>query len=642
MQKSPSKQARNKVGTYNLVKTFKGYRARIDPTMEDQGVLVSPSQNVVMNTAGRVATVKGYVLDGAASVTQDSGILSNFDFSTFKSDVRNLRAGFLTNAGNDGKLQYRYVVGTTVNWVDLKTALTNVRLSFCEYWDNVALVKKVLWVDGTNNIFSWNGAVTTFASATATTLTKQGTNTWAQEGFTQTGTRSVVINGVSATYTGGEGTTTLTGLSVDFSATAVGAIVHQAPVTTALSAITSILATFAPTVIGCGRTNQVYLGSSTSNNLYLSKVNDFTNYAFTSPSRLVGEGNLIPLDAPPVLFIPMENRVDTNSYDMWISEGANRWAVIRATLSADLTAEKQEHIRLKVAPLQGAKSERLAGKMKNHIVFIGNDNVANIFGFLSYQFVPSVTDISYSIIDDMKSYDFTDGSIFYFNNYIYVAIPKAGIVRVYNMTDQTQEQNSSLKGVEDVTQQPWFWESPITYPLSGFYTVNGVLYGHSYTTSESYKLFSGGSLNGQNIVANATFSTDDLGDRTQSKASDELWVEGYIKQNTTLMATVTGDLGAFQTNQTTTINGSDTTIVSYGSGGHAMGKNNLGSEPLGGAITVSNTLPAWFHVVKTYPNSPNFLEQVSFSTNGVDLQWELLCFGTNASMTAENNNTITQ
>jgi hypothetical protein len=45
--------------------------------------------------------------------------------------------------------------------------------------------------------------------------------------------------------------------------------------------------------------------------------------------------------------------------------------------------------------------------------------------------------------------------------------------------------------MEDVTKQPWFWEAPVTYPISGFYVVNGELYGHSYTTSESYKLFTG-------------------------------------------------------------------------------------------------------------------------------------------------------
>ncbi|HXC07260.1 MAG TPA: hypothetical protein VNZ86_21010, partial [Bacteroidia bacterium] len=389
----PPKQATTKVGNYALSSNFNknGYRAREDVTTLTPDVLIAPSQNVLVGTSGRIAATKGYVLDGQGSSTADSGILSNYDFDNFKGDRRNMRAGFLTSAGNNGKLQFRYVDATgAVSWITLKSSLGNVRLSYCDYWDNTALIKYVLWVDGTNNVFQWNGAVTTVASATSNTLTKQGTATWQQEGFTATG--SVTINGVTATYSGGSASTTLTGVSVDFSATAAGAEVHQEPVTTALSSITGILSTFGPTVIGCGRLNQVYYGSSKSNNLYISKVNNFADVSFTTPTRVAGEGALIPLDSYPLKFIPLENRNDTSAYDMYISEGLNTWAVIRSTLSSDLTKETLEHIRMKVAPLQAAKSERLAAKMKNHIVFVGNDQVAEFLGYISYQNVPETVD----------------------------------------------------------------------------------------------------------------------------------------------------------------------------------------------------------------------------------------------------------
>lgn len=639
----PTKNAVNKVGDYQLISEFKGYRAREDKTMLSPEYMVSPSKNVIINTSGRIATVKGYELDGASSATADSGILSNFDFTNFKGDVRNLRAGFLTTAGNDGKLQFRYVTGTsTVNWVDLSTALTTVDLSFCEYWDNSALVKKVLWVDGSNNVYSWNGAVTTFASATVNTITKQGTNTWAQEGFSATGT--ILLGGVAAGYTGGTGTTTLTGVTYDFSASTVGAIVHQQPVTTALSAMSGIVATFGPTVIGCGRRNQVYLGSSNSNNLYISKVNDYTNYSFTSPTRVVGEGALIPLDAPPTGFIAQESQQSSDAYDMYISEGLSNWAVIRATLSSDLTKETLEHIRLKTGALLGAQSGRLMGKMKNHIVYIDNANVAQMLGYLSYQFVPTLVDFSFPIVDDMNSYDFTDASIFYYRNYIYIAIPRHGIIRAYNMTNQAQEQFSGGKALEDVTQQPWFWEAPIGYPISGFYIVDGELYGHSYTTSESYKLFSGGDFNGQNIDANATFAYDGKQDRTQSKYCDEVWVEGYIKQNTILDVSISGDLDAKKTTQIVQINGDDDDIVAFGGGGNSLGDSPLGVQTIGGATTTEtgDIMPAWFHVAKTFTAVPFYLQQLSFSTNDVDVKWELICFGTNAMPTAEGNVAITQ
>lgn len=637
----PTKAAIHKVGDYSLIGKFLGYRAREDQTTLPLGTLVAPSQNVRINTSGRVALTTGYVLDGTGSTVIDSGILSNYDFTNFKGDVRNLRAGFLTSSGNDGKLQYRYVTGTsTVNWVNLKTGLTNVRLSYTNYWDNSALVQLVTWVDGSNNVFQWNGAVTTVASAGMVTVTKQGTNTWAQEGFSTTGT--IVIGGVTATYTGGTGTTTLTGVSVNFSATAVGAIVHQEVVTTTLGTMTSILSTLEPTVVGCGQNNQLYLGSSSSSSCYISKVNDFTNYSFTSPVRVSGEGFLLPLDAPPVKFIPQEDRTTVNGTDMYISQGLNNWCVVELTISADLTHETIAKRRLKTSPLLGAKSERLAGKMKNEIMFVGCDNTVNFFGYQSYQYVPAIIDFGFPIINDLNSYDMTDGSIFYHKNFVLLAIPKSGLIRLYNMTDQTKQYTSYFRDIEDVTAQPWFWEAPITFPLSGFYVVNGDIYGHSYTTSESYKLFTSGSLNGQQIDGNATFSFDDKGDRSQNKASNEIFVEGYIKQNTQLSVTVNGDLDNFQTSQTKIIDGNDSTIVAFGSTAGSLGTSSLGTLPLGGGIAQDTVLPAWFHTVKTYTQVPCYLENVSFVSKGVDLQWELLTFGTNSIQTNEGNNAITE
>lgn len=639
----PPKRAVSKVGEYDLVSKFLGYRAREDQTMLAQGVLVSPSQNVMLGTSGRLSLVKGFTLDGATSAIIDSGIISNFDFNGFKGDVSNLRAGFLSTANNDGKLQFRYKGA----WCDLKTALTTVRLSFCEFWDNTALLKLCLWVDGSNNVFEWNGAVTTVASVTANTITKQGTTTWAQEGFYQARDKKITINGVEYTYTGGETTTALTGVTPDPTGVTItaGDVASQSVVTNALSGMTSILTTFAPTVIGCGKSNQLYLGSATSNVLYISKVNNFKDYSFTSPARVVGEGCLIPLDNPPTAFIPQMSKDSEVGYDMYISEGLSSWAVIQGELSSDLTKETLKHVRLQNSSLLGAKSSRLVGKMKNHIMFVANDNTANFLGFVSSQFVPVITDFSFAIVEDMKSYDFTDASIFYHRNYLYIAIPKEGIVRIYNMTDQTQGSVGTYNSVEDVqgfTQQPWFWEAPITYPISGFYVVDGEVYGHSYTTSESYKLFNSGSFNGQNIEANATFAYDSKGDRTQSKQSSELWVEGYLAQNTKLNASISGDLDAFQNTINKVIDGSDNSIVAYGSGGHSLGKDPLGSRPLGGANLSKVSLPAWFHVSLTYNQMAFYLEQISFWTKGVDLSWELITCGTNSEFTREGNNDLTK
>lgn len=806
-----SKQANNKVGQYTLQNKFTGYNARTDQTTVGPDKLVSPSQNVLIGTSGRVGITGGYTLDGAGSATIDSGIQSNYDFENTAGEVRNLRCGFMSNAGNDGKLQYRYTNPSgTVSWVNLMTGLTSISLNFCDYWDKTNLIKDVLWVDGSSNIYLWNGAVTQFASSgtvtgvvdsisslpnnggsgytigdilnisggtgatvqvtgltgggvsaasvlsgyggqgymvgdvvtapigfgsyatftvstiggsggvtgitilnsgtiyyttgtyrtvggtgeglfinvtgagaggqvstvklltggsgysagtgnattggtgssatiaiatvlSGNTLTKQGITTWQQEGFYPTG--SITVDGVTATYTGGYSTKTLVGVNVVISAS-VGDEIHQTPVTTPIYSCNGVDVNFTPTVIGCGRQNQVYLGSSVSNNLYISKVNNYADYTFSTPTRLVGEGSLISLDASPNGFVSLENRNDTNAFDLYISEGMDTWGIVRSTLSSNLENETLEVMRMKVTPLQGAQSQKLISKMKNHIVYVGYDKTANFLGYISYQNVPETVDFGYTIINDMSSYDFTDGQIFYYKNYIYLSVPKSSLIRVYNMTDQTKQTTSSIRGVEDVdADQPWFWEAPITFPISGFYiNAAGQLCGHSYTTSESYVLFSGGSFNGQQITANATFGFDDNGDRTQAKGSNELWVDGYISQNTILNGSVTGDLGSFASPQVVTINGSDNTIVAFGGDDNSLGDTPLGSSPLGGSVgvTAPEPLPPYFNVVKTYPQNAYHLEQIAFSTQGIDLDWELISFGTNKKFTTEGNNAITQ
>lgn len=808
-QKIP-KAAQNKVGEYALRTKFPGYSAREDKTTIDPSFMVSPSQNVKVGTSGRIALVEGYTGDGAGSVIIDSGIQSNYDFNTFKGNVRNIRVGFLSSNGNDGRMQYRYVDSLgVVTWIDLMTSLSTVSYNFTSFWDSTNLLKILLSVNGSNNIFSWNGAVTTFASAdtgtgyiatldsvptnggtgyvvgdvvtisggtaTATvtsisggntnamlsfsivfqgsgyivgdvvsttggsgtgatilvtsvdsngsitsatvnsggsgyggyayynmagghgtnsqilitstggnvvtgvsltttstgystgtgktttggtgssltlnitavavnSIVKQGTNSWIQDGFYST-TSSITINGIDFAYTAAVGNR-LVGVLADptVPTLTVGMEIHQTPVTTTLQSMTGINDLFGPTVIGCGRQNQVYLGTYTSNNLYISKVNSFIDYSFSTPTRVVGEGALIPLDAPATGFVSLENRNDTNAFDLYVSEGLNTWSVIRTTLSSDLVNESIERIPMKVTPLQGAQSQKFISKMKNHIIYLAEDLTTNFLGYISYQNVPETVDFGYKIIDDLTAYDFTDGQIFYYKNYIYLAIPKEGLIRIFNMTDQTKQTTSSIRGVEDVdADQPWFWEAPIQYPISGFYiTEDGTLCGHGYNTSESYVLFNGGSFNGQDIDANATFAFDDKGDRTQSKGSDELWIEGYILQNTKLNATIGGDLDAFTTSQTVVVDGNDSQIVSFGAGAHSLGKNPLGSQPLGGAQTSNTTLPAWFHVAKTYVETPFYLEQLSFESKGVDLDWELITFGTNARFTPEGNNSITQ
>lgn len=620
-----SRLSRAKANEYSLVTSseFKYiYRNSEDITTLPPGVLIVGSQNVLHNNSNRIQIRQGYTVDGATSVVA-AAILGAYDFNTFSGAERNLRSGFLTSAANDGKLQYRYVDSSgNVTWRDLMTSLTNTLFRFTNFWDTTELKLVALFVNGGSFIYKWNGAIATFDSATSNTLTLQGSSTWAQLGFNQAGEKTIVLNGITATYSGGETTTTLTGVNHDFTGTTVGSVIHQAVVTTANSGMTTIPATFANHLIGT-KDNAVYVGADNDVRIYQSKINSYTDYSQSSP-RLVGEGNLYYFDDVPRAIIIQEDKV-------YISAGNKYWYTLTSTLSSDLQNETISVTPLKTTAGQGALSQEATSHRKNDVVMVTNEPTMDTLGRVEQVLgTPQTLNISNSIKGDFDEYDFTDASIFYFRYFIYIAVPKEGLVRIFNIAVNA-------------------WETPQNIPVSRFYVVDGELYGHGYNTSESYKLFTGYAdrvypgFSGYPIDSKAVFSYQQYGSRSVFKRANSLYVEGYITQNTILTCTITYELDGCASTQTFTVDGSDTQIVCIPSPMGSLGKDSLGKEKLGGAGSQSLTgLPPKFRAEKTFPNKNFFECSISFEVLGVDNRFELLAFGLNNGFASEEPTGIRQ
>ncbi len=626
---APSKYKKNaslsaaRAEEFNIVSDFKyGYRHREDETNLPPGVLVVGSQNVLTNVADRIQVRQGFTLDGQAS-TNMGGFQASYDWDMHIGQERHLRCGAKTSAGNDGQLQSRYVAaagdyfnGTTftdgqVYWLPIKSSMTNTDLNFAEFWDFTTEKKGfLLWVDGTSNIWEWSGGTTTIASTTANTITKTGTTTWAQENFYAAGTRNVVINGTTYNYTGGEGTTTLTGVTPDPTGEPTQSIVLQDIRVTANSAMASIPSTFENALIENLR-NQIYIGSLTDATVYISKVNNYKDYAFATP-RVVGEGALATLDAPPVGFVPQES-------DMYVTAGKDAWYKTTFTLSSDLAKESFEINRLKTGARQAAKSQGMISKMKNDVVFISNEPSMDLLGRVEQILgTPQSENMSDPIKLDFDAYDFEDASVFYFRYFVYVAVPREGVVRMYNL----------VKG---------YWEAPQVLPVGQFAIIDGELYGHGYGISETYKLFDGYNDNGKSMEAVAAFSFMNYGTRTALKSFNKFYTEGYISSNTTLSLGIQYDVDGCSTVTGYDMSGADRQFVCLGSATDdaSFGKAPFGSRSLGGASTFvsSASLPPKFRWIQTFPQTDFFEYQPSFSSVGIDQRWELLGFGGSGGVT---------
>lgn len=608
---------------FSLITEYKGYRNKEDVTNLPPGYLVLGSQNTRATTSGRLSIRQGYTLDGQAD-TSNVAVDSAFDWATHLGDIRHLRAG-------NGKLQYRYVATAgdkyltntftegQVYWIDLMTSLTSTNMNFANFWDfTTEKIDLLLFVNGTDNLYDWSGAITTLASSTANTLTKTGTKTWAELGFLKSGTRKVVINGTAYTYTGGETTTALTGVTPDPSAEPANSVVHQQVRTTANTSITAFPATFGNQLIEVLR-NQVYIGSLTNNSVYVSKINSFTDFGFTAPTRIVGEGALLYLDGPLVAMVPQEET-------MYLSAGKDYWYQTKWTLSADLTAEQFTVAKLKTVSNQAAISQQLVNKTKNDVMFVSNEPILDTLGRVDNNFnFPQTINLSDPILNEFNTYDFTDGQIFYHRYFIYLSIPRESVVRIYNIAQG-------------------YWEPPQILPVAKFSIIDGELYGHSYATMESYKLFDGYNDKGQPIDARAVFAYENYGTRGNTKYFNEFYVEGYIEGNTTLEIGIKYEIDGCATSTVYELEGQDSQVVCLPNVNASLGKASLGKNPLGNEISEQypDGLPPKFRAIKTFVRNDFYEVQYSFRSFGKDFHWELLSFGPLVTRTMYGNNAIRQ
>lgn len=708
------KQSSKGEADFSLVSDFFGYRNKEDQTNLPAGIMVKGSQNVLTSTGGDKVTVRGgTAIDGQADLTI-APILSSYDWMTHNNFERNIRVG-------NGKIQVRYTaaVGDKYNaltftagqiyWLDLMTTTSNY-VNFADWWDTTNLRSLLLMVNRTTNVYNWTGGMTTISSKTANTITKTGTNTWAEEGFVNdtlatigssttqfditltggttyrytydtTGTdpsitsatmpvgsyvligaqnftaannglflvtgvgtnyfevtnasgvaegnktigtgyiyaqfqKVLLINGNTYGYTGGEGTTALTGVTPTPAAEADKSVVMQHVITVANTAITSLPAALRNDLISI-RKNQVYYGSLVNRSVYISTQTNYKSVAYTSPVRVVGEGGIITLDACPVAFMPQEDA-------MYISAGRNWVYQTKFTLSSDNSKEELTVVPLKFSELQGAQSQGLVGKIKNDIVFINNEPTLDSLGRVSGVINTSQsTNISDPIKLDFDGYTFTDGHVFYYKNFIYVSVPQENIVRIYNIA----------KG---------WWEAPQILPICRFAIIGGELYGHSYQSPQTFKLFTGTSDNGLPIEAKMIMSYLNYGTRSATKFFNEAFYEGYIKGNTTLTMGIKYEIDGCSSECSYDIDGSDTQVVCISPTDALLGKAQLGKNPLGGSTDEVNNMPK-MRGIKTFTRVPDFYEvQFSFSSYGVDYSWEILAFGALVSRSPYGNNSIKQ
>lgn len=596
----------------NLVTGAVGYRTRSDATATPPQYLVAGSQNVLVNEAtdkegDKVESRAGYELFGQEN-TDLVGTISEKVFRTKVGEDKTLR--FLDN----GDLEY--YDATTEQWELLKESLDgDYPCRFSTWWDGTELLRILLFVNHSDKMWSWSGAIGTLSGVTnATTVVIN--ETIATRGFRTTGTRSIRIKdstGVwrETAYTNQTGSTftvssDLTIYTFDANAPVVE-VVREHDNKPADGYINDIIYTLE---------NHVYVGSHSSSIVYMSKSGDFSDFTFSSP-RLATDGWQFVVDDFMIGFSTnIAGEGDTESMVFF----AERDWIYRVQL-VDLSDGSSIAQIASVKPIivssgQGAISQELIAKVKNSIVYINSYNELLELGTVENMSTVQQTPLSDQIKPDFLAADFTGGAIRLLRNNLYVTAPVTGKTFILSYREDQ-------RGVRR------FWQPPQILPIGQMSDFNSNLIGHDHGVQQSYTMFTGTNDNGNPIAFKAHFAYNNYGVRDKQKNFNHYFLELYMTTNTIVELYFLFEYLASKNIQNYQLKGTDTDFLFVPNPAASLGVNSLGTAPLGMAPGSVDDYVKYRRFKKIKPQ--DFFEmQTRFECDEIDARFQILCHGPTA------------
>lgn len=599
-----------------------GYVTATESTNTETRFLTEGSQNCLIDRNRKVKSRPGFTRLGAGNASE-TPVRNGFTWYNSSGDERPLRF-----YDDEWEVYLGTIDGTAINaWTRFTSGRSTTAIPRgATWWDATENIDVTIFVEGTDNLIEWNGAVAVVASITGTTITKEGTSTWGQSRFYTTRNKTVVCvrTGTEYTYTGGEGTLTLTGIS-DTTGIVAGDILIQKIVTDTDS-------------VTANRTNhtifsfenQICLGSEDDNEVYISKNNDYDDFTFSSP-RLAGEGGLLTLDGPAKSFGAL------GSFFV-VSAGRSSWfranyeqITVSTTLAETLRVKK-----LNTGVDQGAQNQETTVQLGNALIFLSHEPAVRMISDPEQLTGTDPRTLSNPIKPDFDGEDFTNACAIWHKNAYYLSSP-------------VNSKTYILEFVEDADGKlRRFWNPPQILPVRAFSVIGDALHGHSNGVPETYELFTGTS----DLVANGTVGNPDdklpfnvimafaynlYGDRANLKTFSEYFVEGEITPNTTdALLTLNLDFGGSTAVIERTIDGSDEDILEGNVGFNSLGQVNLGINPLGGLLNPPDDARK-FNVTFVSPPDDFRMLQAIISVNEVDRYIAITAHGASVKISPRKN-----
>lgn len=448
--------------------------------------------------------------------------------------------------------------------------------------------------------------------------------TWAgQRFFTANGgdstNRQVMIGGVSYTYTGGETTGTLTGVSPAPTAAttpiAVGDIATQVVRANTISTGSGQNPPTSYTIDLISMvSNLVFYGSTRSRTVYQSKDTDFKSMTWTDPLRVPGEGMTIYLDSCPTAFIPGQQ--DNKMYITAGRDDLYKLTYKQTTTTSGIT-EMVLTDKINTTTGSAARSQGAVVFIKNAAAYLSFeptiDTLSHVVNVVTQ--TPQTKPISDPIKNDIESYDLTGAHGVYFQRNLYYTLPEENKLINFDMIEDNH-----------YWQPPWI----VSFSRLAIIEIDGVqtLCAHASTCDESYKLNDGKNDNGSAFHAVAAFGYENFGTRFDSKLFDEAAVELYISASTIVKDRILYDYKGGTDIREFTIDGSDSDIVVGPIQEASLGSNPEGSNPEGSSADEIDSIQK-ARIIHQTGVLDFFERQRVFESDSLDADFRILSYGEN-------------
>lgn len=618
---------------FKIIDTYEGYNSSKDKTNVSEKVLVRGSKNVYKKLSGTIASRPGLLRRGAIDATV-AGVDSSDEWNTSLGASRPLRV-------SNNKLQVESDVGGGgFVWYDLletgtlaSPAATLNRFIFNPWWDNTEKKDREIMVRGDSNILHWSGGIAVVASGTINTIIKSDTSkTWAQEGFaTNTaGEKKVVIGGVEFTYTGGESTSTLTGVTPDASAIAANGVAIQSVMVESSKPAAGFSADFIKTI-----GNQLWVGSYTSRLVYISDDSDFKNFVVPTPAS-PGDPELLTLDdAPSCITVRQGNG--------HISAGLSDWyeIIFEITTLTNLFTGATSQIRKTrvdkkpVSNLSAALAHEFVDVVGNDIVYLSKDQQVRVFGTFRNINQPKYPSLSQAVQDEFVQEDFTGGHLRAIGDFIYLTAPSSGRDYMHQTRENVDESGNVFA--------ERLWHPPQVRNVSRFALIEGVLFGHSNANPQIYQIWDTSQWHddGPSDEPIPYSCVMKMSYRSHEKREglldfDMAFFEGYMSPGVKLYANIYMDYQGSEGIQNVIISSPEIPAIFFsGLSAPSLGDSSLGDNPLGDGLTPEQNdqelLPK-FRSITDITSSDIFEYDIEIYSEDPDSRWEILSHGVNVQV----------